>query len=750
MKCGVKKLKNIINIFPEGRYLHCWYRNENNELIYEKDTFFKPYFYASNEKKGIIEKREDLQKIFVSHPNKVREEREKYEKTYEADVLYVNRYLIDKFPEEIQKSKLRIFFLDIETEMGWKQIEDGDAKITSISFYDNYKEKTYTFSWGENPYKNFNSRVIISSNEQEMMDEFLVYLNKNQPDVITGWNIDAFDIPYIIKRFQKFEKQKELSPIKIVSFDKFRGIWSIAGVAVLDYLWLYKKYVPNKKESYSLDYIAKIEGLTRKMKYEGTLDDLRKNEFEKYIEYNRMDCQIVKEMEDKFKFIELSDELRRISKVPFEFVLQNSKIVDSLLISLLNKKGFVAQTAKKVNKELINFEGAYVQEPKKGLHDWIIDNDFTSLYPFIIINFNISPETKSNEGEIISPNGIRFTKDKEGIIPEIIKWLFEKRVEYKNTQKKFSKEKNENEARKYFMKQWAFKILLNSIYGFMGFEKSRFFDIDLASSITSAGRELIKFAIEIVEEKGYVNVATDTDSVLFSYSTCKDKEEAKRAGKEVAEEINKRVKIFCKEKFNIDNCTFNIKQEIVARKGLFIAKKRYVLWIVDEEGIERDELKVTGFDTVRSDTPEIAREFLLQILEKILKGKPKENIFEYVKQAKKTIQEAPKELIGLPITLTKGINNYKNLPIHVRGVNYYNKYFEPKILQGNRIKYYYIKKVPHNYEKSYVISIPQDSDFPDGFEIDMEKMVERLVDKKIENVFEALDWKMVEENNNIW
>ena len=722
----------LINIQPQGKNFHVWLRDKNGKKTHKFIKTFKPYFYYSTSKKNKITNIKDVELKYVSMPSDVKNERNNYPYTFEADVLYYNRYLIDSYYNKtIEKVSLRTAFIDIETQTEGNKLPNPNAPktpITAITIYDSFTKKYYTFAWHTTA-----KRKNVVNSEELMLRGFIKFWKKHDFDIVTGWNIDNFDIPYIINRLKLYGLENELSQIKKIKYDKYKKKYSISGISILDYMWLYKKYTINLRESYSLKYISNFELGDTKIGYEGSLNDLWENDINTFLIYNKKDVELVKKLDDKLQFIGLIDEIRRLSKTTFEDAMMNSKVIDNILLCELKKQNKVACT-KKQNQKEEKYSGAYVSYPKIGLWKWIIDLDWTSLYPFIIMNLNISPETKNNNGTIVASNGIKFLEYPYGLFPFILKRIFEQRKKYK---KLYKENKGQSKEKEYYLKQYALKILLNSFYGFVGFSKSRFYDKDLAEAITITGQEIIKHTISVVENKGYINIATDTDSVLF-HVDCNNKNEASIIGKEVVNEINNNMYKFCKDKFNINKSTFYIKQDCIAKTGIFLTKKRYALKVVDEEGMDVKETIIKGMEIVRSDTPMLVRNFLRDIIEMILDLKEKKEVIKYVENFKKKIIEVPPEQIAIPCTIVK--DTYKNLPIHINGARYWNEYFEPKLGAGNKGRYLYIKNVPNNFRNNYVITLPENKILPTGFTVDYEKMINRLVNNKIEDIFEAIGW----------
>src|SRR6056300_598144 len=406
-----------------------------------------------------------------------------------------------------------------------------------------------------------------------MCKKFLDLYEGIAPDVVTGWNIDYFDIPYLFNRLKRSlgEKHaKRLSPIGQAFYSPYRSRWFLAGVSCLDYLSLYKKFNYTELPNYRLDTVGRLEVGKGKIEYQGSLDDLFNQDIEKFIEYNLVDVELVVEFDKKLDFIDLCRGIAHAGHVPYEDFVYSSKYLEGAMLTYLRRKGLVAPKKpgdRKERKQEINdnnqekFIGAYVKDPIVGKYDWIYDLDLTSLYPSIIMTLNISPETKMGKidnwdsgkfikGEIdeyyingnpvskervkqvldeqgwsVSSNGVLYRTDKVGCIPGILDLWFQKRVEYKDEMKKYGKSGDKQKYEFYHKRQLVQKILLNSLYGVLGLPAFRFYDLDNATAVTTTGQTVIKSTadmgnIKYNKELGNPdldsNIYIDTDSVFFS------------------------------------------------------------------------------------------------------------------------------------------------------------------------------------------------------------------------------------------
>ncbi len=766
---------------------------ENNKKKYSKIPF-QPYYYTSNIN-SIMVKKEDCEKKICDSAYKIFEMSfSENKKTYQADLKLHKIFMLEKFlnVDILKENNIKVGFLDIENYVKGRVDVTADTPITAISVLNSDDNKIHSFVYSiNNTRKDDINNIYIYDNEYDMLCDFLRYMKLNNFDVITGWNCKMYDLPVICFRLQKYGILEKLSPFGLVKQKFKRNEFDIYGISVLDYLPLYKKYKKSPMTSYSLDYISNYELKKSKVKYEGTLNDLWKDDIDKFIEYNRTDVLRVKEIEDKLQFIKLANEIRNISFVNFEEVLSNSIVLDNLFLRKMNKEGYVLTSKKEKdydNEENVkeesekSYAGAYVKEPRPGIRNFVIDLDCESQYPSAIMYLNISPETKmgkivsgfsdifyfSNDDDkeyevrldlygkrilklterklkdflitnkyVVSANGSIFLnkETKYGFIPQITEWIFFERKKYKKLMLQKQKEKDEK-SKEYDIKQQAYKELTVSIYGFLGFSSSRFFDVELAEAITLSGQKIVKKAIKLIEDKNYDVIATDTDSLLISFplnfdnmvgeiiesdidnnyieikynlgiiittnsmhknnldSFCKqnkcfhhgkylynsnlyDTESAIKIGHELGNYIDSELKKFLLSEFNSDFARFHFKNEFVADRGVFFTKKKYVLHIVYNEGNEKDELHFRGVEVRRTDTPEFAKKYLNKIYETLLKTNDFDKIDTIVDDYKKCIHLIDKNELGIPSSI-KDIKSYDGEPIHVRGAKLWEKFYAEK------------------------------------------------------------------------
>ena len=541
--------------------VHIW----DDKKGYEKFQF-TPYAYVKSQtgqyrslyedklKKVNFWTQEDLQKGNV----------------FESDVPLETRVLIDRYSDSNEPSVgHRELFFDIEVEVsdGFPEWRSARNKITAIALYDKAVDKYSCFILGDVP----NTDVIESfKSEEELLQRFYQKYLEINPTILSGWNIDGFDIPYLYNRTKRVMGEQIatcLSPINNVYYNEHQNKYKIAGVSCLDYLSLYRKFTFTQQSSYRLDHIGQIEVGIGKIEYEGTLQDLYENDINKYVEYNLNDVVIVKALDDKLKFIELVRGVCHLGHIGYENIFFSSRYLEGAMLVYMKDIGVVApnkpQRGSSYGSEE-KFAGAYVKDPTPGRYDWVFDLDLTSMYPSTIMTLNISPETKLGKLEgwdaeefvkgvnktytlmvdgrekgrysqeelkqmfdknkvSISSNGVMYRYDKKGLIPVLLEKWFNERVEFKRLMKQHADEGDMEKSGYFKRRQHIQKIVLNSLYGVLGLPVFRFYDVDNAEATTVTGQELIKFTEKItnhyynqqLEDKEDYCIYTDTDSVFY-------------------------------------------------------------------------------------------------------------------------------------------------------------------------------------------------------------------------------------------
>ena len=762
---------------------------------------------------------------------------------FESDVNPEIRVLVDNYTNSDDVStnhRTMIFDIEVEVTDGFPDIQKAENRITAIGFNDPRTDEYFCYVLDETNKLEleggsweaaYNETVISYKDEYDLLNAFFMHYLKIKPTILTGWNVEFFDIPYLYNRASNVVGQNVancLSPIQNVQWSDFgTGKYKIAGVSTLDYLQLYKKFTFSQRSSYRLDYIGEVEVGDKKVEYEGTLNDLYENDIEKFVQYNLQDVKLVKKLDEKLDFIEIARGIAHLGHCPYEDVFMSSRYLEGAILVYLKKKDIVAPSKAKRPKVLSNdkFVGAYVQEPQKGKHDWVYDLDITSMYPSCIMSLNISPETKigkiigwnpeeflnkSNkktytieqdgkemgrftEKELgnfldgrkvgVASNGVMYRSDKDGLLSALLRKWFDERVEYRELSKKFHEQGDKEKSNYFDRRQYLQKILLNSLYGVLGLSTFRFYDLDNAEAVTKTGQSLIKFTKKISnsfynKELGDTKdhcIYIDTDSVFYSATplvkkrfpnlNIRDEDKMSKAILEIASEVqtylNSGYDYFAKKFCNIDEHRFDIKQEVIAKSGLFVTKKRYGLKIINDNGKKVNKMMVKGLDTVRSSFPTAMREMLSKLLEDILMDVPKDKLDKFILNFKNSMRLMDVEKISVP-TSVKNIKKYvdkdrkefapymKGTPVHVKSaiayndlLGYYNqdKRYE-KIANGSKIKWLYLK---NNNLGLDTVAFKGYEDPPEIMKfirdnINPSKLYKQALHKKIMMLYQALGW----------
>jgi len=636
-------------------------------------------------------------------------EKEDSDDLFESDVPETTRVLVDMYDNDLPSTGHRVMTFDIEVEMitGLPNTREAQNEITAIATHDGATKLYDVFVLDKerkvkNNAKNFSKdgrevTLHVFDNEKNLLLAFLNYYEEINPTILTGWNIDFFDIPYLYNRLKNVCGEghaKRLSPIGQAFWSPYREKWSFGGVSILDYINLYKNYNYGLESSYTLNHIATKELGRGKVEYEGSLDDLFENDLEKFIEYNIVDVDLVVSMDSKLQFIDLCRAICHAGFVPYEDYIYSSKYLEGACLAYLKTKNLVAPNKPKDRRERMQalkdnneekFIGAYVKEPIVGKYDWIYDLDLTSLYPSIIMTLNISPETKigkvanwnaeewikggaqnykivGKDGDIydyskqeladvikdsnlgIAANGVLYNQDKPGLIADILNTWFQQRVEFRKLEKQYGEAGNTEKYEFYAKRQLVQKILLNSMYGVLGLPAFRFYDIDNAEAVTITGQTVIKDSIYMMAEP----------LVKHRYPEYKTFDEKRMAvevdniATETQTFLNTFYDMLAERFFCIpkEKHRFEIKKEYISKAGFWVAKKRYAQWMILKNGIPCDKLDVKGLDVVRSSFPKAFQGFMSTMLKDILMGKNNAYIDETLLAFKKSLPSLPVKTIA--------------------------------------------------------------------------------------------------------
>ncbi|MHA1869035.1 MAG: DNA polymerase domain-containing protein [Candidatus Heimdallarchaeaceae archaeon] len=733
---------------------------ENGKI--KEITNYSPYFYIRESEINKIPSQlnyedgyksifgENLIKIETNLPSDVRTFREHFTNHYEADILFVERYLIDKYKSSIiPKQNLRWCILDIE--VGCDRFPDMmtfSSPIISISFYDSFKQFYYTLIWRKDLTPNLEKReiddkiwyILWFNDELCMLEKFSDYLHKI--DIVCGWNVMNFDMYYLLGRMKRLGLNIDtISKSGSIKWDeKYREV-SIDGVAIFDLMIAYTKIVTRPLSSKSLQYVANIELNASKTDIKNFLECWNED-IETLVDRNVRDVMLCRKIEEKYGLIDYFDEIRRICKCQFG-ELRSSFLVDNYIIGFCKERNIILPSKKKGKKESI--VGALVLEPKKGLYENVMVFDLKSLYPSIIINFNMSPETLDENGEIKIEieelnKSVRFRDNKVGIYPEILKDLIRKRDEMKKKRDEF--EIGCEEWKSYDYKQTAFKYLTNAFYGVLGNENFRLFTPDIANAVTAIGRKCLLWSKKIIENEGYRVIYGDTDG-LFALS----KGDPVSEGKKLESILNESYIDFLKGFGVKENITLKTKFEKLYSRLYLSTKKRYAGRLIWQEGRECDVIDIKGLEAKRSNSSDLARKVQKEIFEILLKEddaiKKLKLLYQKYKNEIMNIDENEPtwraeflEKIAIPVPINKDVYQYKtNIPMK-RGVIWSNKNLGLELNSGERVYIIYVKNV-FNYPKTDVVAFREYRDLDNvKFLLDKQKHCKEIVESKFSFIME--------------
>ncbi len=799
---------------------------ENGEHVMFKEEYSPTLFVKSN--KPTDYKTLEGEYVEPIQPGFVKDCREFYKKydgvenfkIYGND-RYVYQYISDKYPEDEIKfdiSKIRLVTLDIETtsENGFPDPKSCDEEILLITIQDYSTKKIIT--WGTGPFNNTQSNVkyIQCDSEYALLNAFLYYWDNNMPEVVTGWNIQFFDIPYICGRLSRVlgeKRAKSFSPWGLVSQEE---VWvnnrqqicmDVGGVTQLDYLDLYKKFTYKAQESYRLDYIAEVELGQKKLDHSefDTFKDFYTKGWQKFVEYNIVDVELVDRLEDKMKLIELAITMAYDAKVNYADVFYQVRMWDNIIYNYLKKRNVVIPPKDRTEKS-DKYAGAYVKEPVPGVYDWIVNFDLNSLYPHLIMQFNVSPETLLEErcpnvsvdkilnqevtfemykDNSVCPNGAMYRKDVRGILPELMEKMYNERVIFKKkmieAKKQYEKTKTkelEKEIARCNNIQMAKKISLNSAYGAIGNNYFRYYKLENAEAITLSGQvairwiegKLNKYMNKVLktQDVDYV-IASDTDSIYLHMgplveTVYKGREKTTESivsflDKVAKVELEKYIEGCYQELAEYMNAyeqKMQMKRENIADRGIWTAKKRYIMNVWDSEGVRYSEpkLKIMGIEAVKSSTPAPCRKMIKDALKLMMSG-TEEDVIKFIDKCRIDFNKLSPEEVSFPRSVNdvvkyRSSNSIyeKGTPIAVRGALLFNYHIKEKkltkkyslIQNGEKIKFCYLKKPNPIYEN--VISFIQDFPKELGLNsyVDYDTQFEKGFLEPLKTILNAIGW----------
>ena len=790
---------------------------------------FQPTMFVPSKKKTKY-KTLDGQYVQSIKPGTVRETRE-FVKTHSevegfeifGNNRYIYQYISEKYPEteikfDIKKMNLVTIDIEVQSENGFPTVEKCDEELLLISLQDYNTKRILTFGVG--PYRTQDKMVkyVQCNDEYDLLQHFINYWSHTPPEVVTGWNCQLYDIPYLAKRITRVlgdKAMKKLSPWGLVTNEEIymmgrpQLVYDIAGVTVLDYMDLYKKFTYKAQESYRLDYIGEVELGNKKLDHSefDTFKDFYTKGWNKFVDYNVQDVRIVDGLEEKMKLIELAITMAYDAKVNFTDVFYQVRMWDMIIYNDLKRKGIVIPPKKDQDKSE-KYAGAYVKEPKPGMYDWVVSFDLNSLYPHLIMQYNISPETllddrfpnvsvdrllneevdlSSLEDVTVCPNGAMFTTKTRGFLPKLMEKIYSERVVFKKkmiqAKKDYEKKPTkalEKEISRCNNIQMAKKIQLNSAYGAIGNQYFRYYMLANAEAITLGGQFSIRWIenrmnrymnkVLKTENKDYV-IASDTDSIYLHLGPLvqvifKDREKN-------VESIVSFLDKICEVEFekyisssyealatyvNAYDQKMFMKRETIAERGIWTAKKRYMLNAWDIEGVRFAEpkLKMMGIEAVKSSTPAPCRKMIKDAIS-IIMNESEDNVQKYIRKMRSDFRNMDPAEIAFPRTCNN-VEKYRNrltiyskgTPMHVRGSLLFNHYLKQKNLEGKynvinngeKIKFCYLKN-PNPIHENVISFI---SEFPKEFGlsqyIDYDLQFEKSFIEPLKAILDSIGWSV--------
>ena len=736
---------------------------------------------------------------------------------------YIYQYISEKYPEvevkfDTEKIKLTTIDIEVASENGFPDVESAAEEVLLITLQDYSTKQIRT--WGRGDFNNKQENVIYKGfkTEYELLTDFINWwmIEDNTPEVITGWNSKLYDIPYLCRRIDRIlgEKlKKRMSPWGLVTEEEtyISGrkhiSYDIGGVSQLDYLDLYKKFTYKAQESYRLDYIASVELGQKKLDHSefDTFKDFYTKGWQKFVEYNIIDVELVDRLEDKMKLIELALTMAYDAKVNYEDVFYQVRMWDTIIYNYLKRRNIVIPPKNRTDKS-DKYAGAYVKEPIPGKYDWVVSFDLNSLYPHLIMQYNISPETlidkrhpsvtvdrildeteTINGDYAVCANGAQFRKDVRGFLPELMEKMYNERVIFKkrmiNAKKKYEKTPTkdlEKEIARCNNIQMAKKISLNSAYGAIGNQYFRYYKLANAEAITLSGQVSIRWIenrmnsylnkILKTENEDYV-IASDTDSIYLNLGPLVEViyKGREKTNQSIVTFLNK----ICEMEFekyiessyetlakyvNAYDQKMFMKRENIAERGIWTAKKRYILNVWDSEGVRYEEpkLKMMGIEAVKSSTPAPCRKLIKNALKLMMNG-TEEDVIDFIDESRKQFRKLPPEEIAFPRTASN-VQKYKahstiyakGTPIHIRGALLFNHYVKAKkidnkyslIGNGEKVKFLYLKKP--NVIQENVISFIQDFPRELGLEkyVDYDLQFDKSFVEPLKAILDAIGWNV--------
>ncbi|WP_254862563.1 DNA-directed DNA polymerase [Halovivax gelatinilyticus] len=819
--------------------IHVFGRTPEDELVHVQVIDFRPYFYAPTE--SVDDERlasydritgwedtdeygdpyesirgERLTKIYGQTPRDVGQIRDEFEH-YEADILFPNRFLIDKdvrsgirvsdrrasdgsiiVPhDEIESADVdatpRVLTFDIEVNDRAGFPEEGEEPIICLASHDSYRDEYVLWIWeadegdgivpdalpGYDPIEGEIAYDVRSfETEEAMLEAFLTYVESTDPDVMTGWNFDDFDAPYLLDRLDEQDGPDHEFDLDSNRLSRLGEVWrsnwggpDVKGRVVFDLLYGYQRRVFSELDSYRLDAVGEVELGVGKERYPGKIGDLWEDDPTRLLEYNLRDVELCVELDRQQQLIAFWREMATFVGCKLEDAPTPGDAVDMYVLHKANDRW--ALPSKGQQEAGDEYEGGAVFDPITGVRENVTVLDLKSLYPMCMVTVNASPETRVDpetyDGEThVAPSGTHFRQEPDGVMREMITELLAEREEKKSLRDEH--EPGSPEYEQFDRQQGAVKVIMNSLYGVSGWEQFRLYDKEAASAITATGREVIEFTETAAVELDYQVAYGDTDSVMLELGSGVSTVEALSQSFDIEEYINDRYDDFARETLNAEDHRFQIEFEKLYRRFFQAGKKkRYAGHIVWKEGKDVDDIDITGFEYQRSDIAPITKEVQHRVIEMIVRDGDVEAVKTYVNEVIEKFLDGAVDLdeIAIPGGIGKRLTEYETDTAHVRGAKYANLLLGTNFQRGSKPKRVYLDRVHDDFfqrveaeegldpaengvyeefkRNQDVICFEYDDQIPGEFEVDYEKMLEKTLQGPIERILEALgiSWEEV-------
>ncbi|WP_214021692.1 DNA-directed DNA polymerase [Methanoculleus sp.] len=774
VRVGIHQVEYSVG--AEVPVIHVFGRDIAGRAVRIDVTGFRPYFYAPADQVDgrslpqVVELEpgatypsilgEPLRRLYTRRPGDVRDARDLFRQHYEADIPFATRFMIDcglragvELPagasvidyRELAPSDVaapaRTCIMDIECvdEQGFPEPERDP--IICVTCWDSFDGDYTTLFWqpggvpGDAPELSLHEqhRVVRYPDEVSMLRGLIAYVRERDPDILSGWNFVEFDIPYILKRMATLGLRGE--DLARLPGQTERN--AVRGRAVFDLLSAYRKMHQAQKESYRLDAIAGEELGVTKVRYSGTITSLWRSDPARLVEYNCRDVELCVGIDKKNSIIEFYREIARYVGCPLDRTLNSSNVIDIYVLRKASGKFVLPSKGLAAGDE---FEGATVFEPATGLRENVVVLDLKSLYPMAMMTINASPETKNPDGELRAPNGIRFSREPDGLTRSILAELLDERDERKHLRNRYAFGSPEYVL--YDLQQNVLKVIMNSYYGVSGYTRFRLYDREIGSAVTSVGRAIIRHTRDIITGLGYQVLYGDTDSCMVQVPPG-DLEETIARARAIEARLNASYGDFARTELGADTHYFSIKFEKVYRRFFQAGKKkRYAGHLVWKEGEDVDEVDVVGFEIRRSDSPQITREVQRAVIEMILRGDAFADVQAYLRDVIRKYRRGEYSLdeAGIPGGIGKSLESYENDDAHIRGAKYSNKYLGTDFKRGSKPKRVYIKTVTAKYPRTDVVCFEYADQVPPEFVVDWETMLEKTLKGPISRIIEPLGW----------